>query len=77
MTELRYGDDRTIHRTDHVNVELDSHGTVVAVWFRCLLMPFTASVADPARAAEMRAAYRHHPLPGIKAIVIEHEPGPV
>jgi len=29
-----YGHDKTIHSTQKVNVELDKHGQVVAVWFR-------------------------------------------
>lgn len=36
-----YGGDNTIHQTGEVNVQLDKHGNVVAVWFRCQMLPFT------------------------------------
>lgn len=35
-----YGDKNTIHRTGHLDVELDPAGNVTAVWFRCLRLPF-------------------------------------
>lgn len=36
-----YGDDKTIHRTGIIDVEIDSGtGEVLAVWFRCLNLPF-------------------------------------
>ncbi len=35
-----YGHDRTIHRSGHLDVETDDNGNVVAVWFRCLSLPF-------------------------------------
>lgn len=65
----RYGDDRTVHRTGEVNVEL-FRGQVVAVWFRCRTLPFTQHENGPGRAAEMKDAYRQSPPP-IKAIVFE------
>jgi hypothetical protein len=52
----RYGGSGTIHRTEEVNVELDSDGKVVAVWFRCAMLPFTQHVVSDERAAEMREA---------------------
>lgn len=68
--EIRYGDDKTIHRSGDVNVEVGPEGDVVSVWFRCCLLPFTESRVDHRRAAEMR----QHPVGGmsrIKAIVFE------
>jgi len=69
--EFRYGDDNTIHRTNHVDVEVDEYGKVVAVWFRCSLVPFEQVEVDVDRAKDMESAYANHP-PGIKAIVFEH-----
>jgi len=67
----RYGDDKTIHRTSMVNVELDKHGQVVSVWFRCHPVPFDQHVASDDRAEEMRSMYRGNSIPGVKAIVFE------
>jgi len=72
--ERRYCDDRTIHRTGEVNVELDGDGKVVSVWFRCSLVRFTQSVVDDARAAEMRKAYESHPPAPLTAVVFTDAP---
>lgn len=53
-----YGGTRTIHRTGWLDVEVDSHGQVVAVWFRCLALPFKQSNVDTRRAGEMRGMYQ-------------------
>jgi len=53
-----YGHDGTIHDSEHVDVEVDSGGKVVAVWFRCMALPFRQSVADDFRADQMRG----HPI---------------
>lgn len=54
----RYGYEHTIHRSTAVNVERDpATGAVVAVWFRCLALPFTDHESDPDRCAEMRRMY--------------------
>ncbi len=53
-----YGHDGTIHDSEHVDVEVDSGGKVVAVWFRCMALPFRQSVADDFRADQMR----DHPI---------------
>jgi hypothetical protein len=55
--ELRYGDDGTIHRTGHLDVEVDNYGKVVAVWFRCMPLPFEQSHAEPHRALDMNRMY--------------------
>jgi len=71
--EFRYGDSGTIHRTGQVNVERDMQtGEVVAVWYRCRLLPFTDTEAGPGRVHEMRDAYRKRP-PSIRAIVFEDD----
>lgn len=38
-----YGGDKTIHSTGTVDVQLNKDGDVVAVWFRCRMLPFTQS----------------------------------
>jgi hypothetical protein len=72
----RYGDDKTIHRTDAVNVERDPNtGAVVAVWYRCAILPFTDKVCDENRADAMRSAYQdRESTHGIKAIVFHDQP---
>jgi hypothetical protein len=49
-----YGGDGTIHGSTVLNVETH-HGKVVAVWFRCLPLPFTQHEAGAQRATEMEA----------------------
>jgi hypothetical protein len=41
-----YGGKGTIHRTSTIDVQQDEAGNVVAVWFRCLNLPFTCSNVD-------------------------------
>lgn len=73
---FRYGDDKTIHGTREVNVERDPDtGEVVAVWFRCMLLPFTDHVVEAERAEEMGRAYHTRPK-GIIAIEFSSEPAP-
>lgn len=38
-----YGGNGTIHSTGTVDVQLNKNGDVVAVWFRCRMLPFTQS----------------------------------
>lgn len=47
-----YGHDRTIHRTGELNVETYK-GSVVAVWFRCRMLPFDQTDVDAERAMSM------------------------
>lgn len=68
MGELRYGDDRTVHRTGHLDVEVDADGAVVAVWFRCARVPFRQHAVGADRARELRGA---NALPAVKAIVFD------
>lgn len=51
-----YGYDGTIHSTTHLHVETNK-GKVVAVWFRCMPIPFEQCPVDPERAAEMERMY--------------------
>lgn len=47
-----YGDGGTIHATEHLDVEVHA-GKVVAVWFRCQVLPFEQHDVDLRRAVEM------------------------
>ena len=62
---MRYGDDKTIHGTQHLDVEVDKAGSVVSVWFRCMMLPFEVTVVDDNRAQEMQDAY-NRPNNGIQ-----------
>lgn len=42
--ESFYGGDKTLHNTGTVDVQLNKDGDVVAVWFRCRMLPFTQSL---------------------------------
>jgi valyl-tRNA synthetase len=53
-----YGHDKTIHRTQHLNVELSEDGDVVSVWFRCSALPFDQTVVSKSRAKEMKQMYK-------------------
>ena len=68
-----YGHDKTIHRTEKVNVELDKDGKVVSVWFRCMALPFDQTIVDPIRAREMREMYRHNKgsIPKLLAVDVD------
>jgi hypothetical protein len=65
---LHYGDEGTIHQTGHLNIELDKHGRVVAVWFRCAMLPFTQTTVEWDRVKDMRHIYDRCTLARIAAI---------
>jgi hypothetical protein len=68
-----YGHDKTWHQTEYLDVETDKHGTVVAVWFRCMLIPFKQSPVNGQRAKEMEKAYASHPLHSLVAVELDDE----
>jgi len=75
MSKFReYGHDQTIHGSNHVDVETDENGTVIAVWFRCQPLPFRQSKKTgefgKQRAKEMQKMY-HSYTPKLHAVVIE------
>ena len=53
---MRYGYNKTWHRTHQINVETHE-GRVVAVWFRCMALPYTVSNWGAARARDMDLMY--------------------
>lgn len=65
-----YGDGGTIHGSTELDVETDDIGNVVAVWFRCQMLPFEQRRVDSGRASEMRNAYayRQGRLTGVEVI---------
>ena len=62
-----YGNDKTWHQTEQVNVEIHN-GVVVAVWFRCTPLPFDVSDTDKNRAVEMTRMYGEGNIPGLVAV---------
>lgn len=68
--KFNYGHDRTIHRTGHLNVET-RNGKVVAVWYRCQMLPFEQREVDEYRAKSMQAG--DWQLPFIHGIDLESE----
>lgn len=61
-----YGDGGTYHNTSQLDVEVDSEGNVVAVWFRCQPLAFKQANADDRRAADMRKMYEQNKMPEIR-----------
>lgn len=59
-----YGDGGTIHDTTFVDVETHQ-GEVVAVWFRCQMLPFKQTDVKINRAIEMRTSNVHSQLHGV------------
>lgn len=66
-----YGHQGTVHRTTEVNIEMDPDGKVVAVWFRCITLPFDVTKVDVDRAVEMGQMYKLHPPAGLLAVHVE------
>ena len=65
-----YGHQGTIHQTTQLDVETDKHGNVVAVWFRCQLLPFQQVTVDDQRAKEMTRDGGEH-LPSLVAVELQ------
>lgn len=72
-----YGREGTIHRTEQLDVEVDSSGKVVSVWFRCQTLPFKQVFVQDQRAEEMREAYRNHPAPAIVGVTLKDKLGEI
>lgn len=50
---MNYKKEQTIHQSGILDVEVDDYGSVVAVWYNCMQLPFKESTASPQRATEM------------------------
>jgi hypothetical protein len=70
-----YGEGGTIHGTTHLDVEVDATGRVVAVWYRCQMLPFRQRSVDAARAIEIDDA-GSPPLELTGVEVLDLEPVP-
>jgi hypothetical protein len=62
-----YGDGGTIHHTGHLDVET-RNGEVVAVWFRCQMLPFEQHEVDIRRVAEMLRVSHLPNLTGVQVV---------
>jgi len=60
-----YGDGGTIHSTTHIDVEVDKSGAVVALWYRCMQLPFKVTAVNQQRAEEMRSAFARVAADGV------------
>lgn len=63
-----YGGTGTVHRTGEVNVEL-FEGKVVAVWYRCAMLPFTQTEVEEHRELSLRMGWDESEIPKIEGIV--------
>ena len=76
---LHYGDDdsprgrNTVWGTAWLDVEASSDGKVVAVWFRCMPLPFKQHRVNKQRAEEMVDMYRQNSDAKLKAVEVEIE----
>src|SRR2546425_10012095 len=76
--ETRYGDmpngsRNTIHGTTALDVETDSKGKVVGVWFRCMILPFNQVKVNKKRASDMKVASTHaNSYVKLKAVVVDN-----
>ena len=51
---MNYQREKTIHKSTILNVETDTDGNVVSVWYNCVALPFSQSAVDSDRAKEMQ-----------------------
>jgi len=68
-----YGDGGTIHQSPELDVETDRRGKVVAVWFRCQMLPFRQSVVGEDRATEMASAYSNNYIPELHGVEVRDQ----
>lgn len=66
---IKYGYNKTIHRSKYLNVETDKTGKVVAVWFRCMRLPFKQSVVDKNRVKDLEQTESFPLIMGIDLLV--------
>jgi len=67
------GEQRTIHASEHLDVEVDAEGDVVAVWFRCACLPFKQANVDWQRARSMRADRSQIDKLGLMAVTLRRK----
>lgn len=64
------GEQRTIHGSEHLDVEVDDKGRVVAVWFRCACLPFKQVQVGYQRAGDMKAQHEQVNKYGLMAVTM-------
>ena len=65
---MKYEKDKSIHKKDTLDVEVDENGKVVAVWFNCLALAFRQSNANVTRASDMERMYADNEVARINSI---------
>lgn len=68
-----YGNDKTIHQNTLLDIETNSKGEVVSVWFRCHPVPYKQVVVNELRSNEMKGMYSRSPMPGVLSIEFDEE----
>lgn len=71
-----YGDGGTIHNNTHLDVEVDAHGRVLGVWFRCIQLPYKTSLASNRRASDLLRIAAENPPAKMHGVVVAKAPGP-
>ena len=70
----RYGDNGTIHHTNHIDIETDTNGDVIAVWFRCQPLLFVQTKHNRFsnnRVTEMKEMYKRNNISKLHAVIVE------
>lgn len=55
-----------------LDVEIDEDGNVVAVWFRCMMLPFKTHIVSDTRAQSMKDSYAQNHLRDLVSIEVEN-----
>ena len=66
------GGRNTWHDSEQLDIEMDGQGKVVAVWFRCMMLPFKVEVVDEIRARGLERIQGDR-LPALLAVSVEVE----
>lgn len=68
----QYGKGNTVHQNSYLDVEVDENGLVVALWYRCMPLPFKQHQVTKERAREMTDFYKSSTPPKVFSIEIEN-----
>jgi hypothetical protein len=71
MKKRVYGGDNTIHKTGHLDVEVNYKGEIIAVWFRCQHLPFKVTYDTTRKRTWDMAVLYAGIKPKINAVVLE------
>lgn len=67
------GYQRTIHDSEHLDVEVNDKGRVVAVWFRCARLPFEQVDVGYQRAKDMQAQWERLDKVALMAVTLRRK----